>query len=104
MRNLLHRFARWLTRKSAPSSLTGSQWHGPRLVDFYRRMAAPSASDLLAELKSTAWTCASINSSVCASYPPRLYVATRPGQPVPRCLTRRLSAEISSRLRDAGHL
>lgn len=104
MRTLLHRFARWLTKKSAPASLAGSQWHGPRLIDFYRRMAAPTATDLLAELKSTAWTCASINSSVCASYPPRLYVATGTGQSPPRCLTRRLSQDAASRLRDAAHL
>lgn len=104
MRNLLHRFARWLTQKSAPAALAGSQWHGPRLIDFYRRMAAPSARDLLAELKSTAWTCASINSSVCASFPPRLYVASEPGHPPPRCLTRGLTQDTEARLRDAAHL
>ncbi|MBM4071779.1 MAG: hypothetical protein FJ271_23065 [Planctomycetes bacterium] len=103
MTNLFHRITRWLARK-APSSLAGTQWHGPRLSDLYQRMATPSPRELLAELKSTAWTCATINSSVCASYPPRLYVATRPGQPTPRCLTRRLATETMSRLRDSAHL
>src|SRR5439155_9577593 len=32
-----------------------------------------------------------LNASVCATYPPRLYVSTRQGEAGPRCLTRSLS-------------
>ena len=46
----------------------------------------------MAELKGTAWTCASINAAVCAGFPPRLYVATTKGEPPPRCRTRARSA------------
>jgi HK97 family phage portal protein len=42
----------------------------------------------LAELRDTAWTCASINAASCASFPPRLYVRTRAEQPPPRVRTR----------------
>jgi HK97 family phage portal protein len=68
-------------------------------VDVYRRQRAPTASELLAELKSTAWTCASINASVCASTPPRLYVATGAGQSPPRCATRRLEPALAQQLK-----
>ncbi len=77
---------RWLTSlfalKSVPVAAAAS-WP----LDAYRKHRAPSANDLLAELKNTAWTCAGINASVCAAFAPRLYVRTEPGQPRPRCLT-----------------
>jgi HK97 family phage portal protein len=53
----------------------------------------------LAELKNTAFTCASINAAVCAAYPPRLYVATHSGQSTPKCLTKRLDRGAEQRLR-----
>lgn len=53
-------------------------------VDAYRRLRDPSAWELLTELKNTAFTCASINAATCASYPPKLYVATRAGEPEPK--------------------
>ena len=53
----------------------------------------------MAELKCTAWTCASINASVCASYPPKLYVATRKDQPVPKCRTKAVTRKTEERLR-----
>jgi HK97 family phage portal protein len=55
-------------------------------------------------LKNTAWACASINASVCASFPPRLYVATRPGEARPKCLTKALRPATEQRLRSAPHL
>lgn len=94
---LLHRLARWLARKTAPADLAVSS-PGP-LLDAYRRHRAPSPAELLGELKSTAWTCASINAAVCAALPPRLYVATGTGQPAPRCATRALDPASLHRLR-----
>jgi HK97 family phage portal protein len=77
---------------------------GGLLPPFPGRPHPPTPLELLAELKSTAWTCASLNAAVCASFPPRLYVSTRPGQPVARCLTRALPAVEDRRLRSLGHL
>ncbi len=88
MQNLLNRFARWLMRKTAPSSLAPPPTVS--FLDAYRRRRPPSAAELLAELKNTAWTCASINASVCAALPPKLYVTTGKGQAPPRCATRAL--------------
>src|SRR5262245_48542772 len=64
----------------------------------------PTPLDLLAQLKSTAWSCASINAAVCASFPPRLFVSTRPGQPAPRAETRRLELPQVRRLQKVPHL
>ncbi len=97
MNTLLHRFARWLLRKTAPASLIPSG--GATFVDAFRRQRPPSGSELLGELKNTAWTCASINASVCAALPPRLYVATSPTQAPPRCLTRPLEPRALQQLR-----
>ncbi len=88
MPSLLQRLARWLVRKTMPGMLVSPS--APLFLDAYRRQRQPTAIELLAELKSTAWTCASINASVCASYPPSLYVSTGPNQPAPRCATRKL--------------
>jgi HK97 family phage portal protein len=100
----LHRLARWLHPKTVPAVLTGVQWSGTSYVDAYQRNRQPSPNELLAELKNTAWTCASINAAVCANYPPRLYVATHPGQATPKCLTRTIDPALDRRLRTLGHL
>ncbi len=92
MRRLIHRLAAWLTQKTAPATVRGALSSAPAFLDSYRRVRNPSALELLAELKNTAYTCATLNASVCATYPPRLYVATRRGEMRPRCLTRGLSA------------
>jgi HK97 family phage portal protein len=68
-------------------------------VDLYRRQRAPSPAELLAELKNTAFTCASLNAAVCASYPPRLFVASEADQPPPRCRARTLEPAEETRLR-----
>jgi HK97 family phage portal protein len=102
--DLLTRFAGWLRPKAMPFALTGSQWSGTSFVDAYKRNRAPTPNEILAELKNTAWSCASINASVCASFMPRLYVITRPGQPAPRCLTRPVSRPVEHRLRSSPHL
>jgi hypothetical protein len=67
------------------------------------RQRPPTALELLAELKSTAWTCASLNAAVCASFPPRLFVRTAAGQPQARCLTRALPLADERRLRAFAH-
>ncbi|MCI0464713.1 MAG: phage portal protein [Gemmataceae bacterium] len=97
--NLLTRLASWLRPKNLPA-LGREAW----FIDSYRRHPEPSARGLLEELKNTAWACASINSAVCAAYPPRLYVATSPGQPEPKCLTRTLHPGAELRLRGVAHL
>ena len=84
--------------KAAPPDRRRPGFTGGAVLDPYRRHREPGAAELLAELKNTAWTCAAINAAVCASYPPRLYVATRPGEAPPRCLTRALSPECKRRL------
>jgi len=99
MQDLLHRFARWLARKTAPAALIPSA--SPGFIDVYRRQRTPSAADLLAELKNTAWTCASINASVCASLPPKLYVSTNATQTPPRCATRALESAFIKQLQSA---
>src|SRR4051812_30146083 len=87
---LLSRLAGWLAPPRPPSS----GWPMPA-----GRSRSPSASDLLAELKSTAWACASLNASACAAFAPRLYVTTSPGQAPPRRLTRTLSGPEERRVR-----
>ena len=84
----LSRLAGWLRPKAMPPVLTGSQWSGTSFIDAYRRNRNPTPNEILAELKNTAWTCASVNAAVCASFPPKLYVTTRPDQPRPKCLTK----------------
>src|SRR5437868_11144008 len=93
------RLSRWLHTKQVPSGLAGSQWTGTGFVDAYKRNRNPTPNEQLAELKNTAFTCASINAAVCAAYPPRLYVATHPHQSPPKCLTKRLDQESEKRLR-----
>ncbi len=91
--NLLQRVARWWLRKSDFDDDFVS------LDAPARRFRQASPLELLAELKSTAWTCASINASVCAALPPRLFVTIAPGLPKPRCLTRSLDADTFARLK-----
>ena len=100
MKTLLHRFARWLLQKTTPGSLVPSM--GPALLDVYKQRGNPTASDLLAELKNTAWTCASINASVCAACPPRLFVSTSNAQAAPRCATRPVAAKTIKLLHDSS--
>jgi HK97 family phage portal protein len=102
--DLLSQLAGWLRSKTMPPALTGSQWSGTTFVDAYQRNRQPTPNEIQAELKNTAWTCASINAAVCASFSPRLFVVTQRGQPEPRCLTRSLAARTEQRLRSCPHL
>ncbi len=102
--HILHRFGSWLAHKTAPRALTGNQWTGTGFTDSYKRNRTPTPNELMAELKATAWTCASINAAVCASFPPRLYVATSAGQSAPKCQVKALGGPIERRLRGASHL
>jgi HK97 family phage portal protein len=99
MKQLLHRFARWLVRKTAPGSLVPPMT--PNFLDAFRTRRQPMPIELLAELKSTAWACASINASVCASLPPGLFVMTGNGQAPPRCRTRTLEPALVKQLKAA---
>jgi HK97 family phage portal protein len=91
MRSLLARLVRWLARKMTPATIRDGFSERPSFVDVYRRLRTPSPHELLAELKNTAYACATLNASVCATYPPRLFVSTRSGEASPRCLTRSLT-------------
>jgi HK97 family phage portal protein len=86
--------------KSAPSVLTGNQWSGTSFIDSFKRERNPTPNELMAELKNTAFTCATVNAAVCASFPPKLYVSTEPKtQPVARCLTQPVDARTDAWLR-----
>src|SRR5262245_61813531 len=88
----LRRFARRVAGRLAPKGAAHDFTGGLDFVDTYRKVRAPSQVDLFAELKNTAWTCASINAAVCAANPPRLYVRTGPRDAPPRCRTLALGA------------
>ncbi|HTU90073.1 MAG TPA: phage portal protein [Gemmataceae bacterium] len=100
----LMRLAHWVRPKNMPYVLAGPQWTGTSYVDSFRRTRQPTPNELLAELKNTAWTCASINAATCANYPPRLYVITEHHQPQPKCATKALSPWTERRLRALPHL
>jgi HK97 family phage portal protein len=102
--NALSRLSGLFRPKAMPAVLTGGQWSGTSFIDAYRRNRAPTPNEILAELKNTAWTCASLNASVCASHPPRLYVRTQTNQARPKCFTKSLPAATEKRLRSAPHL
>ena len=110
MRATLRRWISWVRRvfsrheKAMPHALLGGQWTGTGFVDAYKRNRNPTPNELMAELKGTAWGCISINAAVCANFPPKLYVATRPGQAPPKCLTKALPPAAERRLRAAPHL
>jgi len=87
----LDRIAGWLRPKAMPNALAGQQWTGTQFLDAYKRTRQPSPNEIMAELKNTAWACASINAAICASNPPMLYVATHDGQHSPKCPTKALS-------------
>ena len=92
--SLIKRVAQWWRGKSVADDDSFVSLDAPP-----RRHRQPSPIELLAELKSTAWACASINASVCAAHPPRLFVSVAPGLPRPRCLTRSLDADTLARLK-----
>lgn len=85
----LTRLAGWLAPAPAAPVFT------PPSAGRYRQ---PTAGELLAELRHTAWACASLNAAACASFPPRLYVMTRPGDAPPRRMTRALAPDAVARL------
>ncbi|HYV38345.1 MAG TPA: phage portal protein [Gemmataceae bacterium] len=96
---MIQRFLRWLQHKSAPApSLWRNGW-----IDAYHKHREPTALDLLGELKNTAWSCASVNAAVCASFPPRLYVATSKGRQA-KCATKAIDRGRQEQLRGAPHL
>ena len=55
-------------------------WSGS-YIDAYRRNRQPTPNELMAELKDTAWTCASHQRRRLCQLPAELYVATHHGQP-----------------------
>jgi HK97 family phage portal protein len=103
----LHQVADFVAprRKRSPSAAGGNNWTGSRYVDSFGRNREPNPNELLEELKGTAWTCASMNASTCATYPPRLYVATnQQTQPQPRCVTTPVDQKTIARIRRSCHL
>src|SRR3984957_20039733 len=104
MHNIFNALARWLHRKTMPSALLGRQWTGTNYVDSYKRTRNPTPNELLAELKGAAWTCISMNASVCASFPPQLFVATQPNQAQPKCATRSINRRDLQRIKSLPYL
>jgi HK97 family phage portal protein len=102
--NALTLLASWIRPKAVPAAVASGVARGSTFLDVYRKHREPTQRQLLEELKNTAWSCASINAAVCASFPPKLYVTTNRGQPAPKCLTRALPHETEARLRAASHL
>src|SRR5262245_32349625 len=102
--SILHRVARWLAAKTVPNVLTGNQWSGTSFIDSFKRNRNPTPNELMAELKATAWTCASMNAAVCASFPPSLFVSTTAHQSEPKCATKSISRHLERRLRTLAHL
>jgi HK97 family phage portal protein len=100
----IERLGRWLATigatKSAPMSLRTPAWRGSNYTDKYKRNREPTPNELIEELKGVAWACASINASVCANFPPTLYVRTPKGQPQPKCLTKAISRRKQERFQD----
>ncbi len=94
----LIRTGAWFLGKNTPEALLGPQWSGTSAIDLYHRHRNPTPNELLAELKGTAWSCASINAATCANYPPSLYVITQHNQPRPRCDTAPISTRTMQRL------
>src|SRR5205823_13598715 len=86
-----------------PASLSGSQWSGTQFVDAYKRNRLPSPNEVLAELKNTAFTCASINAATCATYNPRLFVWSDKDSPAPKCRTRELDQRTQKEIRKRAH-
>jgi HK97 family phage portal protein len=75
-------------RKAVPRALLDGPWTTvSSTVDVWRRMREPTPSELIGELKGAAWSCISLNASMCATYPPKLYVVTKHNQPRPKCTT-----------------
>ena len=82
-----------------PGVLTGGQWSGSTYTDSYQRRRNPTPNELLQELKGVAWSCISLNASVCANHAPQLYVTTQRHQRPAKCLTRPLHPAAEARLR-----
>ncbi len=83
MRRLLDRWLGFLAARAAHGKNPRlSPFVNPALgmIDAYQRRREPTPLELLREWKNTAFSCASINAAVCASFPPRLYVRCTPGQ------------------------
>lgn len=82
----LQRMARWIIGKEFQNA--GGYSNGTDHIDAYRKHRKPNNTELLDALKNTVYTCIAINSAVCASLPPKLYVATDEHQAKPKCPTK----------------
>ncbi|VTR96804.1 phage portal protein [Tuwongella immobilis] len=62
------------SRLGSASGPSGSPLGSPAWAgEFHNKRREPTSQELLRELKNTAYACASINASVCAAFPPRLF-------------------------------
>jgi HK97 family phage portal protein len=96
--------ARALQAKNAPSAVAGGGWSGSSYVDSWQRTRELAPSQLIDELKGTAWSCISLNAATCATYTPTLYVVTAHNQPKAKCQTKALDAQTDKRLRALPYL
>jgi len=101
---LLDKLFSLFARKTMPPALTGGQWSGTGFIDSYKRNRNPTPNELIAELKGTAWTCATLNVAACESNSPRLYVKTSADEPLPKCLTKPINKKTDDRLRRLPYL
>src|SRR5262245_44531885 len=87
-----------------PPSLSGGQWSGTAFTDSYKKNRAPTANELMAELKGVAWTCATLNAAACASNPPILYVGSTFGDNAPKCKVPKVGQKVTKALHERSHL
>jgi HK97 family phage portal protein len=90
-------------QKAMPKALAGPQWSGSGWTSSGQKRA-PTNNELIAQLKATAWTCASLNAQTCATYAPKLYVATSRGQAQAKCGVRPLERRKELQLRSSKTL
>src|SRR5271167_4249581 len=92
------------TKSAAPAGAIADSSLGFGFQDIWKRTRVPTPKELLEELKNTAWVCAAINASVCATYAPALYVATSKSQPQPKCKTAPVEPHLQRTLRERRRL
>lgn len=94
----LHRLASWLAPKSFFSQFPEEAWTTITTPTSNTGRHEPTGAELLAELRNTAYTCATLNAAACAAFPPRLYAITEGEGTGPKYLTRGLTRGERERL------
>lgn len=99
LRTTYRKVASWLKSALFSTPTHGGGWgYRSSTIDSFRSRRQPTSEDLLREVKNTAYACAMINASTCASFPFRLFVKTSPGQAEPIAKTMKLDRIEKKRL------